>query len=221
MKSKSRGSNLGAVPMKWVFDDGGRVAAGYVRPSNVDCAVRAVAIATGQSYDFVHHALVGGPKYDRGAIGVAKDCWKGFLREFGWLWTPTMGIGTGCRVHLRDGELPQGRLVVSCSRHLVAVVDGVIHDTYDPSRNGTRCVYGYYREKTRELSPWLGECRSKHSQECSHRRWRAKREGRQPNALREAASTGRQGPTLIRRPKARGDEADPRSGFDSRTALRG
>lgn len=42
-------------------------------------------------------------------------------------------------------ELPPGRLVVSVSKHLTAVVDGVIHDRYDPSRDGTRCVYGYWR----------------------------------------------------------------------------
>jgi len=30
------------------------------------------------------------------------------------------------------------------SRHLTTVIDGVIYDTYDPSREGTRCVYGYY-----------------------------------------------------------------------------
>jgi hypothetical protein len=55
-----------------------------------------------------------------------------------------MGIGTGTTVHLRDGELPMGRLIVACSRHYVAVIDGVIHDTSDPSRDGTRAVYGYY-----------------------------------------------------------------------------
>lgn len=27
-----------------------------------------------------------------------------------------------------------------------AVVDGVVRDTHDPSRDGTRCVYGYWRE---------------------------------------------------------------------------
>ena len=53
-------------------------------------------------------------------------------------------IGSGCRVHLRAEELPPGRLIVSVSRHLVAVIDGVIHDTLDCSRNGSRCVYGYY-----------------------------------------------------------------------------
>lgn len=25
--------------------------------------------------------------------------------------------------------------------------DGEIHDTYDPGRNGTRCVYGYYKKR--------------------------------------------------------------------------
>lgn len=57
-----------------------------------------------------------------------------------------MGIGTGCRVHLRPDELPRGRLVVKLSRHITAVIDGVVYDTHDPTRGGTRCVYGYYRE---------------------------------------------------------------------------
>jgi hypothetical protein len=56
-----------------------------------------------------------------------------------------MSIGSGCTVHLRDGELPMGRLIVSVSLHLVAVIDGIIHDTHDCSRDGTRCVYGYWR----------------------------------------------------------------------------
>ena len=33
------------------------------------------------------------------------------------------------------------------SRHMCAVIDGVIHDTYDPSRDGTRAVYGYYTDE--------------------------------------------------------------------------
>ena len=57
-----------------------------------------------------------------------------------------MQIGQGCKVHLRADELPPGRLVVSVSRHTTAVIGGVIHDTYDPAREGTRCVYGYYSE---------------------------------------------------------------------------
>ena len=61
-----------------------------------------------------------------------------------------MKIGSGCTVHLLADELPKGRLVVSVSKHEVAVIDGEIHDIYDCSRDGSRCVYGYYynpREK--------------------------------------------------------------------------
>lgn len=61
-----------------------------------------------------------------------------YLERLGWTWHPTMGIGTGCQVHLLADELPAGRLIVSCSRHITAVIDGVIHDTFDPSREGTR-----------------------------------------------------------------------------------
>lgn len=55
-----------------------------------------------------------------------------------------MRIGQGCTVHMRADELPSGRLVVNLSKHSTAVIDGVCHDTYDPSRDGTRCVYGYF-----------------------------------------------------------------------------
>jgi len=58
---------------------------------------------------------------------------------------PIMGIGTGCKVHLRDGELPPGRMVVSVSQHYTAVIDGVVFDTHNPCRGGTRCVYGYWK----------------------------------------------------------------------------
>ena len=56
-----------------------------------------------------------------------------------------MSIGSGCKVHLRADELPSGRLIVSLANHVVAVIDGVLHDTHDSSRDGTRCVYGYWK----------------------------------------------------------------------------
>jgi hypothetical protein len=56
-----------------------------------------------------------------------------------------MNVGAGWKVHLRDGELPMGRLVVNVSRHSVAVIDGVINDTFDDQHGGTRCVYGYWK----------------------------------------------------------------------------
>ena len=57
-----------------------------------------------------------------------------------------MKVGSGCRVHLRPGELPKGRLVVAVSKHYTAVIDGSVHDIGDPCRGGMRCVYGYWRK---------------------------------------------------------------------------
>jgi hypothetical protein len=68
--------------ISWVYNDGGREAAGYKGAAG-DCVVRAIAIATGKSYQEVYNAIT--------------------------------------------------------------VIDGVVNDTFDPSREGTRCVYGYYK----------------------------------------------------------------------------
>ena len=69
------------------------------------------------------------------------------MKELGFEWTATMQIGSGCKVHLKSDELPKGRLVCVVSRHYVSVIDGVINDTHDCSREGTRCVYGYWKLK--------------------------------------------------------------------------
>ena len=147
--------------MKFVYDDGGRKGAGR-RGEARDCVCRAIAIATARPYAEVYDALQDrcyGLRFGRDKLavsvamgrkfgardGVPRKAYDPYLRDLGAEWTPTMRIGSGCKVHLRDGELPMGRLIVSVSRHLCAVIDGVIHDTFDPSRGGTRCVYGYWK----------------------------------------------------------------------------
>ena len=116
-----------------------------------DCATRAIAIATGRSYEEIYRELAAeaaaaadARRRNHPRTGLRKDTVKEYLRRIGWQWTPTMHIGTGCTVHLREGELPAGRLIVAVSKHLCAVIDGVIHDTHDCSRSGRRCVYGYW-----------------------------------------------------------------------------
>lgn len=138
--------------MNLVINDGGRAAAGFSGTAG-DCVTRAIAIATQLPYSEVYDALNDaaqrerprtGRKRSSARTGVHKPTIRRFLASIGWIWHPTMQIGSGCKVHLRAEELPAGRLIVSVSRHLVAVIDGVIHDTHDPTRDGTRCVYGYY-----------------------------------------------------------------------------
>jgi hypothetical protein len=126
--------------------------------------VRAIAIATGTDYRSVYDEMAqrtktwlavsrarrrltrtGRLRTASPRNGVFRDVYRPYLTQAqGWAWTPTMGIGTGTTVHLAVGELPDGPVIAKVSRHLCAVIDGVVHDTYDPTREGTRCVYGYF-----------------------------------------------------------------------------
>lgn len=139
--------------MDWVYDDGGRSR--YFKGEAGDCVCRAVAIATGKDYKEVYDDINRLAKSERtgkrkrgvssARNGVYPQTERKLMAEYGWEWVPTMKVGQGCKVHLRAEELPSGPLVVSVSKHTVAVLDGVIHDLSDCSRGGTRCVYGYYR----------------------------------------------------------------------------
>src|SRR5690349_4866480 len=128
--------------MQFVYDDGGRGEAGFKGGAG-DCVARAVAIATEQPYASVYAALAEGNATERqtkrragprgrtarSGIHVKRKWFKEYMRSLGWSWVPTMHIGSGCKVHLVDGELPMGRLIVAVSKHYTTVIDGVVHDT--------------------------------------------------------------------------------------------
>ena len=146
---------MGEGVTRWTYDDGGRAAA-WFRGNTGDCVTRAVAIATGLPYSVVYPALNAvatterpraGKRRSSARTGIHRATIYRYLTSLGWEWHPTMRIGQGCRVHLRAEELPPGRLIVQLSRHVAAVVDGIVHDTHDPSRGGTRCVYGYWTQE--------------------------------------------------------------------------
>lgn len=156
--------------IQFQFDDGGRKAAGYKGRAG-DCVVRAAAIATGLPYQQIYDSVNQLAQRERtgkrkrgisnARTGVYKGTTRKLLESLGWEWTPTMEIGSGCQVHLRADELPPGRLIVSVSGHLTAVIDGVIHDTHDPSRRGNRCVYGYWQRKAASASVATGAASTK------------------------------------------------------------
>lgn len=144
---------------KFVYNDGGRQAAGFIGNAG-DCVARAIAIASGESYKAVYNRLADGmanqrkskrtpkqPRSARNGIYVKRKWFKDYMSELGFEYVATMGIGTGCQVHLKADELPKGKIICTLSKHYAAVIDGVINDTYDCSRNGTRCVYGYWQRK--------------------------------------------------------------------------
>jgi hypothetical protein len=163
----------------FVEDDGGRGLAGY-KGNARDCVVRAIAIATHQDYQDVYDVLSEGARTQRVTKGkkrkpsardagvyIQRKWFKDYMASLGLEWVPTIRIGQGCKVHLTAGELPKGRLVVRVSKHLTAVVNGVLRDTWDcswswdrtnavPSEDrktwivppvkvqGKKCVYGYW-----------------------------------------------------------------------------
>jgi hypothetical protein len=158
----------------YIFDDGGREAAGFKGTAG-DCVCRSIAVATGIPYREIYDALNELAKSERigkrkksvssARTGVYPVTYRKYLASLGWKWVPTMQIGQGCTVHLSAAELPAGRIIVKLSRHLTAMIDGVIHDNHDPRRyaegvtveykNGVksvtthngepnRCVYGYF-----------------------------------------------------------------------------
>lgn len=173
--------------MQFVYNDGGRKAAGFQGKAG-DCVARSIAIATGLPYTIVYDRLANGnadqrssrhsrSKSSHGVRTASHGIWTtrkwflDYMHELGFVWTPTMLVGQGCKVHLHDNELPMGRLIAKLSKHYTAVIDGVINDTYDPRRevhcirplssgplkpgewineNGVcsvsrRCVYGYWK----------------------------------------------------------------------------
>ena len=155
---------------RWIKDDGGRKASGFARSPGRkdtvgDCVTRAIGIATRKPYREVHDALTVGtvphiyaggdkdcPHYSkwaklRGGVrafdpdhGCGVGAYGPYLESIGWTYTPTRDQ----KVRLRTNELPAGRLIVQIRQHLVAVIDGVIHDTYDCGRAGRVRVKGYW-----------------------------------------------------------------------------
>ena len=146
--------------MEFQYNDGGRSKAGFKGTAG-DCVVRAIAIAAVVEYQIVYDALKGANQnfaedhrsriakkiLRNGASpreGGYRRVFDGYLKSLGFVWQACMTIGSGCKVHLRAEELPKGRIICRVSKHLVAVIDGVVNDTYNCTRDESRCVYGYY-----------------------------------------------------------------------------
>ena len=140
--------------MRWKYNDGGRADAGFKGTAG-DCCCRAFAIATGRPYREVYNDINRLAKSERTGTrkrhvssarnGVYRDTAKKLAKLYGMEWVPVMKFGSGCVLHMRKSELPKGRLVLSVSKHFTCVIDGVLYDTYDCSRGGKRCVYGYWK----------------------------------------------------------------------------
>lgn len=151
--------------MKFVYSDGGRSK--YFKAKNVgDCVTRAICNATGLDYKKVYDDLSAMQKKCKtkwrssssARNGINKSVIKKYIASLGWVWHSTCGVGKGVQMHFNENELPSGNIIVSVSKHLVNVKDGVIYDTYNSAdcykeiygNETDRAVYGYWTEGKRE-----------------------------------------------------------------------
>ena len=130
--------------MEWKYNDGGRSKYFSAKRVN-DCVVRSIAIATNKDYKEVYQTIKRIIGYTP-RNGVYKKDTKKVMEHFGGTWVSCSGIGRRLKMHLKSSEMPlQGRIIAQVTKHLTCIIDGVINDTYDPSRHGTRMVYGYWK----------------------------------------------------------------------------
>ena len=129
-----------AEAMGYHYNDGGREASGR-KGSASDCVCRAIAIAMERPYDEVYRELAQANKAAGGKRtareGLMRDVYEAYLNQYGWVWHSTPKC-EGRKARYID--LPVGRVIARMSRHVAAVIDGEVHDTWD-SRH--RAVYGY------------------------------------------------------------------------------
>jgi hypothetical protein len=122
----------------WIYDDGGRAAAGYPLGPRADCVCRAIAIATRRPYRTVYEELSALGWNEHGTMRELDSYYlqemkllKKYMGELGWYWTATSG-----------GD----RMVAKMGDHLVAIINGAFRDTQAP--RDTMSIEGYFK-------PWL------------------------------------------------------------------
>jgi len=132
-----RGGYFG-LEYQWVFNDGGR--AGSKRPrQNNDCTVRALAISFNRDYDDVYDELkTAGRKCSRGFF------FTDWAKEHVLVRTTKPAVKGECRYCLSDfcRDHPKGIYIIQVARHVFAVVNGVVQDTF--RERPDRCVYSFW-----------------------------------------------------------------------------
>jgi hypothetical protein len=124
----------------FIETDGGRSQ--YFKGNAGDCATRAMAIALGLDYKQCYDELAKAHRARTGKKtarnGIYKDDFDAVLNKHGWVWHPAPKFD-GRKARYND--MPNGKVIARMSRHFVAVIDGVVHDSWD---SRSKMIYGYW-----------------------------------------------------------------------------
>jgi hypothetical protein len=143
--------------MEWVYDDAGR---GFRSRKRAELNAEAISILLSRPLETVELGLQEAKRawvFEKpqresrlrwwDTTLVPKQVYQAYMAGAGWVRHTTMKVGKGCKTHLKADELPATCLVQCSSGELVAVVDRVIHCSWDDmDRGGTRCVYSWWTE---------------------------------------------------------------------------
>lgn len=132
---------LSRQPFPFVKHDGGLAQAKRRYDSN-NCTVRAIATATGLSYDDAHDEMA---RWGR-AVNAGADFKRWVKERAPYLtWHPLPAVKGQPRMTTARfcKAFPEGRYILSIANHVLPVVDGI---TYDISPwAADNCVYGYWQ----------------------------------------------------------------------------
>ena len=140
----------------FIYDDGGRAEAGYKAKGVGDCVPRAIAIATGIPYKKVLGDLYEKQKafyWDRYSSknphptqGTQPKVYDAYLEDLGWKKVYPKG-----KLRFRKDNLPKRKkLIVHTDRHLAAVIDGKLRDTWESSKEGEKFIRSYWIKPSRK-----------------------------------------------------------------------
>lgn len=119
--------------MKYEFNDGGRAASKYSGGIN-DCVTRAISIATGIGYDAAREILR--PVLTHEGVNVFSAEFASIARRAGLVYVAARQKG------FTVAHLPtDGVFIAHTSKHISAVVNGVVLDTFDTSAEE---IQGYW-----------------------------------------------------------------------------
>ena len=113
-----------------------------------DCVVRAIAIATGHSWDYIYIALTM-RAYELKAMPSTNFVWDGYLRDIGYKRNAIPDMCPDCyTIEEFCKDHPNGSYILATGQHVVAVINGDYYDTWD---SGELVPIYYYRKELDDI----------------------------------------------------------------------
>lgn len=134
---------------QFVMDDSGRSASKRPKQDN-DCTVRALAKACALDYDVAYEKLQAAGRICNRGFDFKKWAKTNKVYERSFTWKALQAVKGQPRMTLAKfaEEYDDGYYIARLSKHVVAVCNGVVYDTFE--NRPDRCVYGYWRHNDYE-----------------------------------------------------------------------